>query len=349
MKVCFKSPCRIDLAGGTQDLWPLYHFFDDAQIIHMAISINSYCQIEHNPISKKFSLSVHSLDLGKKKSFSSIQALKKYAHNRQNPLSWLALVSHYFLSQTETLSGHYILRTKSEIPPGSGLGGSSVMGVSLAKAWLKILSLKVPRALALQSILRNLESVQLGKPAGEQDYIPALFGGLLCFKLTYEGKTVRPLNSDVAQYLAEHCCLIYTGKPHHSGLNNWDIYQKFLSKHKQVCASLQDINTIANKMISLAEKGNFKNFARLLNAEWTARQKLSPTVNAKELQQAWKLARKHGATARKACGAGGGGCLLVCFNSPQKKHAFQEQHTPKHWQLYPIHPAKKGCFVAPCL
>lgn len=348
MIVCFKSPCRIDLAGGTLDLWPLYNFFNKTQIVHMAINIYSYSQIEHTNKNKAFQLTIHSLDLKKQKTFRSLKALENYSHDKKNPLSWLGLLSHYFLTQKKSLAGCYTFKTKSEIPPGSGLGGSSVMSVSVAKAWIKILKLKKSSDWALQDLLKNLESVELGKPAGEQDYVPALFGGLLNFQLSPAGKSVEKLNGAAANFISNKCCLVYTGKPHHSGLNNWDIFQKFLNNNRNVKDNLFKISELSKKLALNLSLKRFTSFATLLNSEWETRQKLSKSVNAKELKQAWTYARKHGATARKACGAGGGGCLLVYFPNSNKCQQFLKTNHNSLTCLS-FKPAKKGCFVSPCL
>ena len=39
------APTRIDLAGGTLDIWPLYLFHERAQTLNAAISLRAYCSI----------------------------------------------------------------------------------------------------------------------------------------------------------------------------------------------------------------------------------------------------------------------------------------------------------------
>ena len=43
------APTRIDLAGGTMDIWPLYLFHPGAQTLNAAISIRARARIEPNP------------------------------------------------------------------------------------------------------------------------------------------------------------------------------------------------------------------------------------------------------------------------------------------------------------
>ena len=40
------APTRIDLAGGTIDIWPLYLFHDGASTLNAAISLRAHARIE---------------------------------------------------------------------------------------------------------------------------------------------------------------------------------------------------------------------------------------------------------------------------------------------------------------
>ena len=43
VRMTSSAPTRIDLAGGTYDIWPLYLFHDGAQTINAAISLRAHC------------------------------------------------------------------------------------------------------------------------------------------------------------------------------------------------------------------------------------------------------------------------------------------------------------------
>ena len=45
MRIDSSAPTRIDLAGGTYDIWPLYLFHDDAQTINVALSLRAHCTL----------------------------------------------------------------------------------------------------------------------------------------------------------------------------------------------------------------------------------------------------------------------------------------------------------------
>ena len=43
VRIAASAPTRIDLAGGTIDIWPLYLFHDGAQTLNAAISLRAHC------------------------------------------------------------------------------------------------------------------------------------------------------------------------------------------------------------------------------------------------------------------------------------------------------------------
>src|SRR4051795_12032906 len=43
------APTRIDLAGGTIDIWPLYLFHEEACTLNAAISLRAHVQVEALP------------------------------------------------------------------------------------------------------------------------------------------------------------------------------------------------------------------------------------------------------------------------------------------------------------
>src|SRR5437667_273441 len=65
------------------------------------------------------------------------------------------------------------ISTDCRAPAGSGLGGSSALGIALAKALDRYTERRLDDA-ALLSLTRSIETQVLRIPTGEQDYHPAL-------------------------------------------------------------------------------------------------------------------------------------------------------------------------------
>jgi D-glycero-alpha-D-manno-heptose-7-phosphate kinase len=263
---------------------------------------------------------------------------------KQNPLRWIHRVITRAMEVAGVTDGAWEFVTKSDAPPGSGLGGSSVLGVTLAKAVFDLSGKENVDPWYLHELVMNLEAAEIEKPAGEQDYIPAIFGGLISFQLSAEGKKVERYADNIGEELANRTALIHTGKPHHSGINNWDVFKKFHEGNKSVRSALAGVKDLAEEMHANLTKGDTKAFVKNINKEWVFRMKLSKTFDAPVLRKAWDLAKKEGAIARKACGAGGGGSLLLVFPDQDTRDKALEKELPKAWMWIPLVFESDGLF-----
>ena len=67
------APCRVDLAGGTVDIWPLYLFHPGAVTVNVAVEIRTRCRIAA-AASPEIHLS--SIDTGLEDRFASFEAFR---------------------------------------------------------------------------------------------------------------------------------------------------------------------------------------------------------------------------------------------------------------------------------
>src|SRR5512147_2123642 len=75
-----QAPCRVDLAGGTVDLWPLYLFHPGAVTVNLAVTVLTTCRI-HSTSGKQIHLK--SIDTGTEEKFANFGELcnaKKFNH-----------------------------------------------------------------------------------------------------------------------------------------------------------------------------------------------------------------------------------------------------------------------------
>ena len=125
MRIESKAPTRVDLAGGTLDIWPLYLFHPGAVTVNAAITRYASCRIEtHSPDDHRIRLI--SRDTQREESFDSFAALVKGKRYR---LPLLAEIVKFFQPR-----GGFTLSTDSEAPAGAGIGGSSAMAVAICAA-----------------------------------------------------------------------------------------------------------------------------------------------------------------------------------------------------------------------
>src|SRR2546427_2139463 len=69
-----KAPTRVDFAGGTLDIWPLYLFHPGAVTVNAAISLYASCVIETLPAGDN-RIKLVSRDIKREESFASFAAL----------------------------------------------------------------------------------------------------------------------------------------------------------------------------------------------------------------------------------------------------------------------------------
>ncbi|HVJ65635.1 MAG TPA: hypothetical protein VM901_10300 [Bdellovibrionota bacterium] len=336
LKIKQSANCRIDLAGGTLDLWPLYLYFGELKLVNMAIDTRAHCELQIAP-AKGLEIWIESKDMNTKSRFDSIDELAESLTKPTsiNPLRWVNRLAWHFLKSTGVKSGKVSIKTWSDAPPGSGLGGSSVLGIAVAKAFQKAFPKNVGKDLwAIQQTVRDLEAVEIEHPAGDQDYIPALFGGLLSVKLGPYHRSVKRISPSVETKLKSRIAILYTGKPHHSGINNWEIFKNFHEGDDELKKLLQKIFDISAELSAQLEAKNLDNVVDLVNREWELRRRLGTSVDAPVLGEAWTWAQqKLGAVGRKGCGAGGGGSIFFIFkNSAERNRAIKTTPPNSEWK-----------------
>ena len=297
------TPTRIDLAGGTLDLWPLHLFFDNPPTLNAAI--NLYASVELTARKDKVII-LESRDLGSKAKFRNLAALPE-----KHPLVLLIKLIRFYQPKT----GFHLV-TDCQAPAGSGIGGSSALNIALNGALNRFTNKGYDREQMIE-IARNIETQVIDVPAGTQDYYSAMYGGVQSIQpgaLKTEQRHL-PLN---LQDLNRRFVLCYTGQPHHSGINNWSVYKKTIDGNTKTLKSLSRIAEVTRAMEKPLAQGRLTRFEHWFNEEWKARKALAPGISTAKIDRMIRAAKKKGALAAKVCGAGGGGCVAF-FVSPGKR------------------------------
>lgn len=326
--VIVRSPTRVDLAGGTLDLWPLYNFVGGASTINIAIDIMTTAEITPLEGGK---IELISDDLNFRKSFSS---LKECLDDTDTKLSLLKTQLQYWKPQQG-----FRLQTRSESPVGGGLGGSSSLTISLLKAFNQFCSGNLTDTHQMVKVAHNLEAEVLNTPTGTQDYYPAASGGINILTYSSEGIEQEILDSETS-ILAQNFMLVYTGKAHHSGLNNFEVLTKAVQKDPQTMKALRDLKIIAIETTEAVKKGNWKSLPDLFQREFKARVALAPAFSSPEIDKLAEVSLQAGASAVKICGAGGGGCVLV-WTEPSARERVQTACQGAGFQVLGAKPVRK--------
>lgn len=324
-----KAPTRIDLAGGTLDIWPLYLFHYGAVTVNIAI--NLYATAKLIPRNDK-KIIIESKDLKKKIKASSIKNL-----STSKGLELIVELIRFY----SPIQGFHLI-TDCAAPAGSGIGGSSSLNIALNGALNGFTDNRYSKKEIL-TIAKNIEARVIGVPTGEQDYYPALYGGINVIHLKDEGIILEKLKIN-SKELERHLLLCFTGKPRASGANNWHIMKKHIDGDKAVFQKMKSIKETALKMGRTIANNRFTLMSKLLNDEWENRKKLFKKVTTPKIEKIIKAAFKKGAIAGKVCGAGGGGCLILAV-PPEKRKQVEDVVLLQKCKILPFNIVQKGLSV----
>jgi D-glycero-alpha-D-manno-heptose-7-phosphate kinase len=297
------APTRIDLAGGTYDIWPLYLFHDGAQTINAALSLRAHCTLTAR---RDGQVSITSEDTGERVTADTPAAL---------PLETLPLltrlVRHFDASGVD-------VRTRSDSPVGAGIAGSSALNVAVIAA----LAAWTERDLSSEDVLTlamNVEAQVIRVPTGVQDYRPAYFGGVSAVEMDERGVRRTALDVDLADF-ERRFVLAYTGASRNSGINNWQVMMNRIGGDAGTTSAFDGIRDAAAGVRDGLERREWAAVGRHLSNEWRHRQRLAPGVTTPAIDALLASAKAAGAIAGKVCGAGGGGCLF-CLVDPERHDA----------------------------
>ncbi len=289
------APVRLDFAGGWTDV-PPFSEREGGAVVNAAIGLRVYAEVE----------------LGG-------EGMLLRAEDLQEALR----VSHPVeLSQGERLPLHRAalrmfpvgpcaVRTRSEVPPGAGLGSSGALDVALVAALTVARGERVdPEEVALHGW--QLEVIEAGLAGGRQDQYAAALGGFHLFEFRDPQVTATPLLLDPSfqEELARRMVLCYTGRSRVSGETITRVMAAYQRGDPTVVAALRRLRTLAYEMADALRAGDFAKIGALLDENWRCQQALDRGMCTPEMDRLEAALREAGALGGKAAGAGAGGCMF---------------------------------------
>jgi len=304
------APCRVDLAGGTVDIWPLYLFHQGAVTVNFAVNILTRCQVRRLPGRQ---IVLKSLDTGREDRFPSFDALCRARRFRH------ALAAH--LVRFFAPEGGLSVETHSESPAGAGISGSSALMIATSAALARYTGRRLSRE-EIRVLAQNVEAQLIRVPTGCQDYYPALYGGVSAIHLEPDGIHREAITVD-PEALDRRFVLAYTGAPRQSGINNWEVFKAHIAGDRRVLRNFDEIVTIARAMDDALASADWDEVARLLRAEWKLRKSNAPGISTPLIEKLMAAAGRQGARAAKVCGAGGGGCVVFLVEEDARERVTE--------------------------
>src|SRR5215470_945456 len=286
MIILSKAPCRVDIAGGTIDIWPLYLFHAGACTVNFAVDRYASCRLATRRDGK---IILRSRDLIGEEVFESLVALRA-AKKYRFPL--LAYLVKFFAPETGIE-----LASDSEAPAGGGIAGSSTLIIAVSSALNRLTSVghKLEK---LREISQNIEAQIIRVPTGAQDYYPAMYGGASAIELSKVGVVRKAIPVDLRE-LTSRIALAYTGEPRNSGINNWEVTKAHIDGDAKVRRNFDRIAAIAHAMRGALERADWDEVGRLLRDEWENRRKNAPGISTPLIDRLVAQTRRAGALGAK--------------------------------------------------
>jgi D-glycero-alpha-D-manno-heptose-7-phosphate kinase len=326
------APNRIDLAGGTLDIYPLYLFEEGSVTVNIGTDVSS--RVRLTPRSDA-AVHIRSVDTGLEQSARNMEEL-----DPRGPLDLVARLLRFYAP-----SAGVDVETENRAPRGSGLGASSALLIALSGALNELNGTGYDG----ETLIRygaDLEAQNIEIPTGKQDYYAAYYGGVNAIHWGIRSNEVRKLvvTEEVITTLERRLILSFTGLSHFSGATNWDMLRNYIENRGSTRASMQAIKETAHDMAAALLAGDFDGFARVLDREWQNRRSLADGVSNPEIDGMMDAARAAGAMASKLCGAGGGGCMIT-FAEEGAREQVQDALVSRGARLLPYRISRGGLQV----
>lgn len=307
-----RAPLRVSFAGGGTDVPP---YPAEQGGLVLSATINRYAYGTLRPREDR-QIGIQSLDLD---AVASI-ALEDVRPNGDR-LDLIRAAVHKLASDSPR---GFDLFLHSAAPPGSGLGSSSAVVVTLVG--LLSTHMKMPLTDYEKARLAyTVEREDLGLKGGTQDQYAAVFGGFNFMEFREDDVIVNPLRitPDTIHELEYNLLLCFTGGTRVSDHIIDDQTSRYRSQESSTLDGLQVQKELAVEMKNALLQGNLTEFGALLDRAWTYKKMMSPKITNDHIDELYDEAMRRGALGGKVTGAGGGGyMLLYChYDTKHKVHA----------------------------
>jgi D-glycero-alpha-D-manno-heptose-7-phosphate kinase len=209
-----------------------------------------------------------------------------------------------------------------DVPTGAGLGASAaqtVLWVTLVKTTIANVSDRAEVAEIACEIARLL-----GVEGGKQDEYSSALGGVNLFTFSDTVHSERlSLSTSFADELRSRLVLVYCGARRFSGRLHEQVWARYRLGDADVLDSLGKLSRVARDMKGALEAQDLQGFGELLTENWECQKVLHPSISTPRLDEIVTAALAGGALGGKACGAGGGGCLVFLAKSGEEERLRQ--------------------------
>lgn len=297
-----KAPFRVSFGGGGSDVAP-YCWEHGGAVVNTTIDKFARARLVPND----GQIVLRSVDFGTAEQFNTGTRLEYSGGD-------LDLIKAV-VNQFETPNG-FELTTETDLPAGSGMGGSSSVAVAVIGAIAAFTGVSMDSH-DVAELAYYAEREDLGVSGGYQDQYAAAFGGLNHTSFQDHDTTVTPLSlsEDLRHMLEARSLLFYTGETHDSNEIHEEMDEQYRESPVDERERRDRLKTVAQEMQQALNRADLTEFGELLHRGWEVKQQLSDRITNPRINEIYSTARENGALGGKILGAGGGGHLLL-FTEP---------------------------------
>ena len=326
-------PLRIDFAGGWSDTPPIC-FEMGGTVFNAAVTLNGERPVKVRVrLLREPEVRVESADLGKSCAIRDIAEIRAV----KDPSDWCALVkSALTVTGFSFASGGLDIKISADVPKGSGMGTSSILGAALVTALERVAGRKADWK-RVSSITLALER-EMHTGGGWQDQIGGLLPGVKLVASS-PGKRQCPrvtrlsprAEAALAEFLSRRALLYFTGRKRMARNILKGVVEFFSENPDDIAREIvKRLKSDAVRAYEAAEAEEWDSFCSAVNDYWLAKKALDPG-STNQLVELIIARMAPWISAVSLCGAGGGGFMFVIARSEAAKariRATLENHPP---------------------
>ncbi len=330
------APLRLGLAGGGTDLSPYSDEFGGS-VLNVSIDMYATCIIEQQSNGE---VCFEAADMNESFSSESKQSFELDGKLNLHKGVYNRIVKDF--NGGEPLS--FKMTTFADAPPGSGLGSSSTMVVSMVKAYTEWLNLPLGEY-DIARLAYEIERIDVGLSGGKQDQYAATFGGFNFIEFYKDDVViVNPLRIKnwIKDELEASMILYYTDISRYSSEIIDEQKSNVAQKEPKTIEAMHELKEASVKMKDALLNGKIKAFAELLNESWINKKKTALAISNPVIEKIHDAAISAGAMAGKVSGAGGGGYMMFIVD-PVKKINVRNALLKFGGKAMNVHFSEGGC------
>jgi D-glycero-alpha-D-manno-heptose-7-phosphate kinase len=335
MIVRSRAPLRLGLAGGGTDVSPYCDLYGGA-VLNATIDLYAYTILQPTD-DGRVSFIAPDLD-------GSYESAPDEIPTIAEPLALHRAVYRRIVSQFN--GGRPLpcrITTFCDAPPGSGLGTSSTMVVSLVKAFVEWLNLPLGEY-EIAHLAFEIERIDAGLEGGRQDQYAATFGGVNFMEFQPQDRViVNPLrikNWIISEM--ETSLVLFNSGVTRSSAHIIKEQTDNLTRH--IGTTLEAMHAIKEDAFEMKEcllRGDFDRLARCMRKTWESKKRLTGSISNSHIDAVMETALDAGARAGKISGAGGGG-FITFLVAPERRVAVIRALSKQEGRVMTCHFTRHG-------